>query len=740
LDDIKRFARANLQVADHTPLQLYFSALVFTPDMTFLKQTFRDEIPPCLIREPNVTEQWSACLQILEGHTDMTTDVVFSPDGKLVASSSRDKTIRIWDTATGDLQHILEEHTKGILSVAFSPDGKLLASGSYDNTVRLWDTITGAVQQILDGHIGFVTLVTFSPNGKLVASVSSSGPIRLWDTATGAMQHILEHTIWVENIVFSPDSSLVARCSGKGNVNKIRIWDTATGAVKHTLEGHTASVTVVALSSDGKLLASGSYDGTVRLWDTSTGAVQQILEGHTTSVFSVAFSPDGKLVASGSSNDYVIFTRSDATVRLWDAAMGTLQHALEGHTDCIQTVVFSPDGKLLASGSRDKTIRLWDITTGTTQQILEHTDWVSGVAFSPDSSLVASYSDEGFTVRLWDTTIRAVQYVRKGHTDTITAVALSPDGKIVASGSQDKTVRLWDPVTRNVRQTLYGHTDEISDVAFSLDGMFLVSGSLDTTVGLWEIATANARHRLIGHTRKITAVVFSPDGKLVASGSEDHTVRLWDPVTGIALLRLDSFNYPVETMAFSPSSKVLACGNVGISLWNTATGAMEQILGTWGDVHAVTFSPDGSMVASVSSEIGASTWQIIFKLQHAATATVQQRVQLDDLVQSMNFADDGQYLETDRGALDVVSSHSTPASAAFPFKGHLFIEAEWISVKHQKLMWLPPEYRPTPMSDTRRRLVASAVRGNLVVIGTGTGHLIFIEVSVTRDSLGFAVK
>jgi uncharacterized protein YukE len=179
---------------------------------------------------------WSAEFQTLEGHGRPVKSVIFSPDGRLLASGSYDQTVRIWDTATGALQQILEGHSHAVLSVAFSPDGQLLASGSYDQTVRLWDTATGALQQTLEGHSHAVLSVAFSPDGRLLASGSYDQTVRIWDTATGALQQ--------------------------------------------TLKGHSHAVLSVTFSPDGRLLASSSYDRTVRLWDTATGALRQTLEDY----------------------------------------------------------------------------------------------------------------------------------------------------------------------------------------------------------------------------------------------------------------------------------------------------------------------------------------------------------------------------------------------------------------------------------------------------------------------------
>jgi sugar lactone lactonase YvrE len=291
-------------------------------------------------------------VRILTGHTSAVWSVSFSPDGRLLASGSRDKTIKLWRVADGSLVRTLTGHTEEVLSVSFSPDGSLLASGSgyWDRTVKLWRVADGSLVRTLTGHTDWVTSVSFSPDGSLLASGSWDKTIKLWRVSDGALVRTFTgHTWYVNSVSFSPDGSLLA----SGSWDKtIKLWRVSDGSLVRTLTGHTGWVNSVSFSPDGSLLASGSWDKTIKLWRVADGSLVRTLTGHTDGVYSVSFSPDGRLLASGS---------WDKTIKLWRVSDGSLVRTLTGHTAWVTSVSFSLDGSLLASGSGDETIKLWQV-------------------------------------------------------------------------------------------------------------------------------------------------------------------------------------------------------------------------------------------------------------------------------------------------------------------------------------------------------------------------------------------
>lgn len=560
----------------------------------------------------------------LHAHQDAVRAVAYSPDGKILASGSRDNSIILWDTSTHQaIGSPLAGHTNWVNSLSFSPDGKILASASFDGSIRLWDietheAIGTALEFSADGTR--VWSVAFSPDGKTVAAGGADGSITLWNASNGQPlgEPLTGHQDIVYAVAFSPDGKLLA--SGSGD-STIQLWDTATWeAVGEPLTGHQNFVLTLAFSPDGQTLLSAGSDEKLFLWPITTADDPIILSsGHTNQIRSVVYSPDGHYFASGS---------LDGTIRLWDAHSGEpVGQPIIADDEEVWSLAFSPDNRFLASASKNQSIMLWDVETRLAlgQLFRGHGDSVLAVAYSPDGTHFASAGgniqgngqNEDDAIHLWDALTGQETAVLSGHVRYVTGLAYSPDGKLLASGGADDTLRIWN--TDNGENT---HTIPLDNrsgfiaLAFSPDSQTVAVGS-DLSITLWNAQTGEAVGTpLLGHTDTLQTLIFSPDGKILASGGFDNTILLWDVVGGQVLGQpLTGHNNVVTALAFSPDGRILASGSrdASIILWDTTTRQPigDPLLGHSKDINAIAYSPDGNLLASGSSDKTIILWNMV---------------------------------------------------------------------------------------------------------------------------------
>lgn len=371
--------------------------------------------------------------------------------------------------------------------------------------------------------------------------------------------------------------------------------------------GHAAPIVSLAFSSDGRILASGSVDGTIKLWDPATGNQLRALKGHDGTVSSLAFSPDDMWLASG---------RPDYTIKLWHVVSGREAQTFAGHTLHVSSVAFSPDGKMLASGSGDQTVKLWDVATGRElRTLLAAPNPKPGtginVAFSRDGKTLAS---AGEVVKLWD--VKSGNELRTINTESDPTpekpVAFSYDGKLLATGG--KSVKLWEVETGRALRTLPGGADEL---AFSPDRQTL-AGSQRTEITLWNINSGQEVQTWKGPRLGVEVVAFHPNGRVLASGNADHTVTLWDPAKGEAQKVLEGHAAPVTSVALSSDGKVLANGIRGrlfskdnVKIWDPTTGQLVRSLaGQSNHAYSIALTADGSRLVSGSSGWGVGVWNV----------------------------------------------------------------------------------------------------------------------------------
>lgn len=574
----------------------------------------------------------------LLGHTGAVYLTSFSPDGKLLATASYDRTVRLWDvsdpTRPRSLGKPLTGHESWVSTAVFSPDGTTLASASDDGTIRLWDVRDPRRPRPLGkpvaGHGGTIYLLAFSPDGRTLASAHDDHKVRLWDVAAPsrpeALGALAGHTAAVRSVAFSPDGRTLA---AGGDDGTIRLWDGAGEAATRrpepitVLTGHTGTVHSVAFRPDGRTLASGGKDHTLRLWDVAdprrAKPLGAPLTGHTGPLWSVAFNSDGNMLAAGS---------ADSTASLWNvsdpAHPSQVGEPLAGGRGEMYAIGFSPDGRTLATGNGDNKVRLWSIPAGD----MIGTDG----AFRPDGKVLATAARDD-RIRLWDVArpdrpVALGDPFRPGEGDVRTLV-FSPDGRTLAVLTGNRAVRLWDvsdparPVAHGPPVTL--RTRFAAALAFSPDGRTLATPYDDRTIRLWDIGDPSRLRPLgsplTGHKGYVNSFAFGADGRTLASASADGTVRLWNVTDPSRATRLGTplagHLGPINTLTYGPDGRTLATGSDDgtVRLWDLADPLkpdrlVASLTGHTDAIVSLTFSEDGRTLASGSNDNTVRLWDV----------------------------------------------------------------------------------------------------------------------------------
>ncbi|MFI0238240.1 AAA family ATPase [Streptomyces sp. NPDC016845] len=574
----------------------------------------------------------------LLGHTGAVYLTSFSPDGRLLATASYDRTVRLWDvsdpTRPKPVGEPLTGHTSWVSTAVFSPDGTTLASASEDGTIRLWDVRDPAHPRPsgtpVTGDGGAVYLLAFSPDGHTLASANEDHAVRLWNVddprRPQPLATLTGHTAAVRSVAFSPDGRTLA---AGGDDGTIRLWNTDDPGharpLALVLTGHTDTVHSVAFSPNGRTLASGGTDRTVRLWSVvdpdhakSLGAP---ITGHTGPIWSVAFNPAGTMLAAGS---------ADSKASLWNVSdpsrPSQVGEPLAGGSGEMYALGFSPDGKTLATGNGDNKVRLWSVPTS---------DVIGRIgAFRPDAKLLATAAADN-KVRLWnvehpDGPVATGRPFNPGEGDPRSLV-FSPDGRTLAVLTGTHAVQLWN-VTDPARPAPYGPPMALRTrfagpraLAFSPDGRTLATARTDRTVQLWNVSDPSRPrplgHALTGHKGYVNALAFGTDGRTLASGSADGTVRLWNVSDPARVTRLGAplrgHLGAINTIAYSPDGNTLASGGDDgtVRLWEVTRPRKATLLGPplTGHTDAIvslTFSPDGRSLASGGNDNSVRLWDV----------------------------------------------------------------------------------------------------------------------------------
>ncbi|MFO1497995.1 MAG: protein kinase [Verrucomicrobiota bacterium] len=560
----------------------------------------------------------------LAGHAGPVRAVAFSPEGDRIVTGSWDNSAMVWNATNGARLLTLAGQKEKVLSVAYAPDGNQIASGSRDGTICLWDAHTGHELAHFEAHRQGVWSVAYSPNGRWIGSGGWDRTAKLWDSLSATQSQVFNHEGPVLSVAFSPDSQ---RLVTGGDDHELKIWEIQTGNSLRSLKGHSAPVAAVAYSPDGSRIVSAGNDQSARVWDAADGQALLSVKRHGSRISSVAFSPDSQrlITAGGSMNsgvagDLLNIGTGDGTARIWNVADEPGFVPLQGHSNWVFSVAFSPDSARIITGSLDHKAKVWDVLTGQEVfQLTGHDDGVRSACFSPDGRKIVTGSFDG-TAIVWEAANGRKLFALSGHENGLMTVAFSPDGKRIATGARDQSAKVWDSTTGGLLFSLnegsgWGAINGwVWSVAFSPNGRWIATANEGDhpTVTIWDASTREKVSSLGPIKDWVASVAFSPDSQQIVTGSHDRTAVVWDVATGKSLLTLKGHADQILSVCFSPDGGRILTGSFDrtAKLWDARNGKeLLTLSGHQGRIIGVAFSPDGRRMATASDDHTVQVWE-----------------------------------------------------------------------------------------------------------------------------------
>lgn len=742
IHDANRFILSHRSIIQKAPLQVYYSAVLFSPKTSIIRSLFSDSLTQWILRAPTVNNTWGTELMVIEGHEHMVLTVAISPDGKTIASGSFDGTARLWEAATGLEVAKMKMSNYIVWSVAFSLDGQTIALGLTEG-LRLYDMRTGIIST-LEGHTGLVEHVAFSPlpGSNLLASLSTDETLRLWDISRKTQVSIYDVPKSSGGVAFLPDGNRVAAGSGHDYAS-VCIWDVKTKELKAKFN-HSSRILSIAFSPNGLTMASTTEKELTQVWDTELGTILVSLS--LGECRSLAFSPDGGILAIGC---------QDGTISLRNSLNGEETCRLRHHTEFISDLAFSADGKAVLSASGDGTIRLCDITVSDETEVTEPERGTahsistittnSGKAFalvrSNDGTTVMDLSEFGMSwqlpyqlecspadkivtssgrsVKLWDITT-GEQVI---HFEDANKIYFSPYGGIIAliakGAIQILEIEGWKEQARfEVQDNV-----QVSDVEFLKGNKVLLWKSLESHQSQKSNYSFSLGYLQSGHTvlqRQLedgsSPATISADGQLVAYECE-RRLNLLEVDAQEVRARLPLENgFTLKTVSFSPNNARIAMledrdwHEWKITLWDTDTGknlGTRQMGRGW-------FWLIGMTMDSKVAILGIGK---IFLWDPVANELSDRLMRNPDMQRSVSFSEDRKYIDGCFGRVPLPSSAQDYSC--------LYMDYKWILQGGERILWLPRAYRSEH----------AAVQGGTIVLGLKSGSVDCIGIDLEKTPL-----
>ena len=556
---------------------------------------------------------------VLTGHSDRVRGIAFAPDGRLLATASRDGDARLFDTGTGTQIRVLSAHAGPVHDVVFTADGRNVLTAGEDGVIRVWDASSGLRERELFGHKGPVYSLARAPQANIVASGGKDGTIRLWNPSSDRAEKAI--ATWqgdeeraINCVTFSPDGTRVI--AARENFDAT-VWNIADGKLMLRLP-HKAYVVSASVSPDGRSIATASHEF-VYIWGADgTESLSPLRCAGLCG--SVEFDGSGEYLAVGSQSG-----RTD----IYSTRTMTIERQLIGR-GFVRTVAFAPDGTIATAGD-DTVVRIWT-THRPVLTFPEHPSEVANATFSADGRLVITSS--GPQVFVWDALTGKRLEAFFADTGEVISALFSPDTRFIVTAGESGSAGVWTSDGNSIR-TLPGHTTQVNSASFSADSKQIVTSSKDGHVRLFTAATGALVRDLSPEGGEALTAVFSPDGRFVAAGYADGTVRVWSTADRAPARRIRSNDSPVYAVAFSRDGKsMLTASQTGaVRLSDVANGSPSSEYKFADEVVSVDFSSDGRFFV-----VGGGHTVFIIEV---ATGHVVQTVRSDSGIRGVAFRPDG---------------------------------------------------------------------------------------------------
>ena len=558
----------------------------------------------------------------LTDHTNGVGYIRFSPDGNSIATQSPDGRILLWNTNNDNHIQPLSNNKFGLYDPVFSPNGKIIAVQCAEKftyflkTLRLYDVKTGKHINTISEPTNRFYNVRFSPDNKTLLTWQY-GKIKLWDVATAKRLRTVnnpaasQHDGKIEDVQFSPNGrNLFVLCSRYPSVGTVYFrninseeWNQLKSFRQNTNDKGYSSI---FFSPDGKLLVTiGKSDGKVELWDANTGEyINSFIENDISKINTISFSKNGRIIATGG---------QDGTIHLWATKHGAHLIPLSGHKSSINNIVFSPDGITILSKGSDNAVHLWDAMTGKLLKILDgYTEGISNVSFTPDGNTIASWSSDN-TLRLYDYNTGKLHKQHKLNEQHklheinggVRTFFFFPNGNTFITQSIWSTLYLWHVNTGELINRLSERENYIEYVHISPNGKTIACRSDDNTILIWDANTGKLLNTISDIKGELYQIKYSTDGSIIVSRSSEDTTQLWDPNSGHLIRTITGIYGRIDGAYFSKHANSIVTSiyeesdDDGSFLWDGMTGEHIRDLSHSGATSFVSSSPDGKIIAIV---------------------------------------------------------------------------------------------------------------------------------------------